>query len=268
MRFRTAGSSSEGTERAASPGRAAAHVGLREATGEAIGRWWAPAVATVSRVRKARMFHPSGHTFVGRCEPVEDSSFAALADRLEGRVLARCSSALWRAELPWLDVLGIGLRIRPGRGPALDHQATRGDQDLLFATIRSPLTMFASPFTTDARDITGNQYWAVSPFLAEPIGRVKLRLRPVAPVHARGSRSARLRAAVDAGRAAWWLEARRTLTVGWHPVARIVLQREAAIDQAALRFDPFRTGLGIEPVGLVHAIRRAAYAASQQARPH
>jgi hypothetical protein len=266
MRFSTAGSD---PERAMSPGRAAAHVGVREATGEAIGRWWAPAVATISRVRRARMFHPSGHTFVGRCEPVAESPFyAELGDRLEGRVLARCSSALWRTELPWLDVLGIGLRIRAGEGPALDHEAMRGDQDLLFATIRSPLTMFASPFTTNASDVIGNEYWAVSPFFAEPVGRIKLRLRPVAAVRSRGSRAARLRAAVDAGRAAWWLEARRTLTLGWHPVACITLEREAAIDQAALRFDPFRTGLGIAPVGLVHAIRRATYGASQHARPH
>jgi len=35
-----------------------------------------------------------------------------------------------------------------------------------------------------------------------------------------------------------------------------------------LRFDPFRDGAEIVPVGFVHAIRRRAYAASQAVRAH
>ena len=50
------------------------------------------------------------------------------------------------------DVLGLALRIRPRTGPALDEHAALGDQDLLFATIRSPWTTLLAPFTTNARD--------------------------------------------------------------------------------------------------------------------
>jgi hypothetical protein len=49
-------------------------------------------------------------------------------------------------------------------------------------------------------------------------------------------------------------------------VARIDLDQPVELDDRALRFDPFRSGAGIVPVGFVHAIRRAAYAASQHAR--
>jgi hypothetical protein len=141
------------------------------------------------------------------------------------------------------------------------------DQDLLFATIRSPLTMVFAPFTTDASDFAGNRYWAVSPFATLELGRVELRLTPVDPKRTKGTRIERLREAVRSGHAIWELQARRTLTRPWHPVADLIVEREAAVDQAALRFDPFRDGAGIEPVGLVHAIRRATYAASQDARP-
>lgn len=257
-------------ERADSPDRAVAHEprGLRERLGAAIGTLWAPAVAAISRARNARMFHPEGHTFVGRIEPVGRSPFAELAHRLDGRVLLRCSQALWRDDRERFDVLGIGMRIRLRGERTFDARARAGDQDLLFATIRSPWTMLLSPFTTDASDFVDQTYWAVSPFAVGAPGRVELRLRPLDPPRTRGSRIERLRSAVEAGRAAWWLEARKTLTLRWHRVARVTVEHEVTIDQAALQFDPFRTGRDIVPVGLVHAIRRAVYAASQHARPH
>ncbi len=86
-----------------------------------------------------------------------------------------------------------------------------------------------------------------------------------APTHEPGTRAHRLRKAVDTGQAAWWLQARRTLTLRWHTVTLIQLYHELDLDQEALAFDPFRGTL--RPVGLVHAIRQAVYAAGQTARP-
>lgn len=255
-------------QRASRPDRARTHTGPREAVGLAIGRWIAPTVAAISRMRKARMFHPEGHTFVGHVVAAGEGAYADLGQRLTGSALVRFAPALWRTGIEYFDVLGFALRIRPGDGAVLDHRPSVVDQDLLFATIRSPLTMAFSPFTTDASDFAGNTYWAVSPFAIGELRRVELRLRPVDPKRTKGTRIDRLNEAVRSGRASWRLEARRTLTLRWHPVAHVILEQPAAIDQAALRFDPFRSGAGIEPVGLVHAIRRAAYAASQDARPH
>lgn len=212
------------------------------------------------------MFHPEGHTFTGRVVATGEGSYAELGRRLAGRALVRLSPALWRNGTEHLEVLGLALRMRPGGGPALDHVPIAIDQDILFATIRSPLTMVLSPFTTDASDFAGNRYWAVSPFAVAELGRVKLRLSPVDRKRTKGRRIERLREAVRSGHAIWQLDARRTLTRRWHPVAHLIVEREAAVDQVALRFDPFRTGAGVVPVGLVHAIRRAAYAASQHAR--
>ncbi|MDQ3298501.1 MAG: hypothetical protein M3619_18100 [Myxococcota bacterium] len=256
-------------ERAGELGRASTPVphGLRERVGESIGRLWAPAIAAISHSRRARMFHPRGVVFGGRCEPIIGGAYANLGAQLAGRVLARFSGALWKRPLPFFDVLGIALRFRPGAGAVLDEHPVQGDQDLLFATIRSPLTMLASPFTTNARDFFRNKLWAVSPFAVHEHDRVQLRLVPVAPLSMRGSRDDRLREAVARGRARWHLEARRTRTRHWHAFATITFERELFVDQDALRFDAFRDGGGFTPVGLVHSIRKAAYSASQHARP-
>ncbi len=210
------------------------------------------------------MFHPTGHTFTGKIESIIGGNFDALGARLDGRALVRVSGALWKSEREWFDVLGVGLRIRRASAP-ITERAEDGDQDLLFATIRSPFTMLLSPLTTDASNFLST-YWAVCPFEVPPIGRVELRLRPFGNADIGGDRIDRFREAVRRGEAGWRLEARKTLTLHWHPVAVIQLEGEVILDQAALAFDPFRTGADVTPVGLIHAIRRAVYAASQRAR--
>ena len=236
--------------------------GPREHAGRALGVLAAPAVALIARLRRARMFHPEGHTFVGTSTPIA-GPFRSLSEQLGGRVLARLSPALWRGDFEHLDVLGLALRFRRGPGE-LDEDAQPGDQDLLTATIRSPLTMLLSPLFTDASDFVGSRYWAVSPFEYHG-AHIELRLTPVDPPRVAGNRVERLEVAVAAGRASWWLESRRTLHLTWHPVARINLRAPIELDQEALFFNPFR-GPVLRPVGLVHAIRRATYAASQRTR--
>ena len=241
-------------------------TGPRETIGSLIGKIWAPAIATIARARHARMFHPVGLTFAGEAEPVGTGQLRDVGEALAGRVLVRCSGALWKRPLQRFEVLGIAMRFRNRSGPDLDAHAYIGDQDLLFATILSPITLPIAPFSTNAHDFLANRYWAVAPF-AVGDSRIKLRLRPATRGIGEGARNQRLRGDVVLGRAAFTLEARPTLRTGWQPIARIRLTHEVRVDQVALRFDPFRAGAGIEPVGLVHAIRRAAYAASQYARP-
>lgn len=235
--------------------------GVREKLGAAIGRMLAPLAARVAKLRAARVFHAEGLSFDGTLAPIEDSPFADAARELGHTVIARLSPALWRKGREWPDVLGIALRCHRGhwKGPA----AHPGDQDLLFATIRSPFTMPLAPLTTSQHDFLANRFWAVAPFALPDGRRVELRLSPRAHEQLDGSRADRIRKAVAAGEARFVLEARKTLTLTWHPIATVDLTREHDVDEEKLRYDAEHAGAGFQPVGVVHAMRRAVYAASR-----
>lgn len=245
---------------------------LRESAGLWTGKLLAPVVARISHARQARMFHPVGKTFQARIEadPGLEAPWNELAVRLSGPALARFSGALWRGFEHW-EVLGVALRLRGD--DSVSSQSEPHDQDLLFATIRSPFTMPLSPFTTNAHDYLGNRYWAVSPFQVGQSRHVKFRLSPQQleprpPTSgARMSRDNALLQAVSQASVSLRLEARRTFELGWCTLATVWLTTPLDLDQEALRFSPFHTGRGIVPSGFVHALRRASYPASQSARP-
>jgi hypothetical protein len=215
------------------------------------------------------MFHPDGVVYQANVEPLTlNPQLLPIAERLSGLALVRFSSALWRGGRQWPDVLGAAIRFGwVGANPGLSAA-----QDLLLATIRFPWTMPFAPFATNFRSYLWNHYHAVSPFEVAGIGRVKIRLRsPRLRNRSSETRAEHLRQTTRDGGARFELEFRR-LDVGplfrhWQPVARLTLIGQFDADQAALRFSPFRAGAGIQPVGFVHALRLAAYAASQQARP-
>jgi hypothetical protein len=231
--------------------------------GLAVGFVLAPITALVSWLRRARMFHPDGVVYRGTVTAVESASpgVRVVGHRLAGVVLVRLSGAWWRAPREWPDVLGMAVRWgRPGI------------QDLLLATIRFPLTTPLAPLATNVRSFLWNHYHAVAPFEVAPLGRVKLRMRSPRTCNRDGvPRATHLARAVEAGAATWTLEARRLARPfflrRWEPVARLTLDRRVGIDQAALRFSPFLVGRGLRPVGFVHGLRGATYAASQRARP-
>jgi hypothetical protein len=209
------------------------------------------------------MFHPDGVLYQASVEPCADTDeLRALAERLRGTALARFSSALWRREHEWPDVLGVALRFGFG---------AERPQDLLLATIRFPWTMTFAPFATNFRSFVWNHYHAVSPFEAHGIGRVKLRLRSPRLGNGTGrSRAAHLQSLSRAGRAEFVLELRRLDRAPWRrrwePVVRISLVAPFDLDQSALRFSPFNDAAGLEPVGFVHAIRVHAYNGSYGGR--
>jgi hypothetical protein len=236
---------------------------FRERCGLVVGALLAPITAASSKARGARMFHPDGIVYEASVESsARTPDLAELAERLGHSALLRLSSALWRRPREWPDVLGAALRF--GRGPAR--------QELLLATIRFPWTMPFAPVATNFRSFLWNHYHAVSPFVVDGVGIVKFRLRsPRLSNPGRTSRADHLQRAVAERRAVYELELRRSseplLSRRWEPVARVTLQEERDLDQQALRFSPFQDGAGIRPIGFVQALRVAAYAASQQARP-
>lgn len=241
----------------------------REKLGIFAGAWLAPIAAALSGARQARMFHPDGLVLGATVEScAAQPDLARVAERLAGNALVRFSSALWRGNHEWPDVLGVAIRFG---WTALASDTSR-EQDLLLATIRFPWTMPFAPFATNFRSYLWNHYHAVSPFEVEGVGRVKIRLR--SPRLGNGtsqSRAHHLLASVGTGQASFELQLRRLgpspFARRWEPVARLNLIAPLEIDQAALRFSPFRAGAGLEPIGFVHALRLAAYAASQDSRP-
>jgi len=242
-----------------------------EAVGSAVGAFIAPFFALTSALRRARTFHPCGELVdaVVTPHPLVRERHRAFAERLSGRALVRFSDALTKGEARWPDVLGCALRF------GADHAHLDGDQDILFATILRPWTLGLAPFTTRVSDFLGNDYFAVSPFSVEGLGRVYLRLRPShracagrsadAPGSPPQRRVLRLTREVAAG-AELVLGAAKTPYGPFHPIARLRLVHVWEDEPRELRFDPFRAGRGVHPRGFVHALRRAVYPASQRAR--
>jgi hypothetical protein len=225
----------------------------------------APLTALGSYVRRSRLFHPCGICLRGEARPVEGAdAFQDAGSRLAGRVLVRFSGAWWKSR-QWPDVLGCALRFT-GEGP-LGGAPRASDQDLLLATIRNPLTTLLAPVSTNVDDYMSNAYFGVSPFQIAPKIRVKLRLSPLQTTPSADTRDKRILRALACGPLALMLEARPDrLGARYRPVARIEFVERVDLDERALRFDPFATGRGFVPTGLVHALRVASYAASRRAR--
>ena len=241
--------------------------------GETLGAVWAPVVAGVSAIRQARMFHPSGVVYRGRVTVATTTPWPDVAARLSGHVLVRLSSAWWKRR-EWPDVLGVALRFT--RRAEVSADATADDQDLLFATARSPWTLPLAPLSTAVHDFFANDYYAVAPFAVDGIGEGRLRIVPAIPIDrasspsSSSSRRAKLAQAVAQGTARWQLEVKANEGHDWSPLAEIALTTNVTeqIDQKRLRFSPFRAARGFSPIGFVQGLRRATYIASQEARPH
>jgi hypothetical protein len=251
----------------------------REAIGEAIGAILAPLTALGSRLRHARLFHPTGIVCAAQVVPVAwAQELQPLAQRLAGGAIVRLSGALWKHEdAP--DLLGCAIRFRgprallaetpgaaPGTLPHLPELATN-DQDLLFATMRSFLTALPAMLRTRRHDYLQNVYYALGTFEALGVGTVELRLVPAQAVPSVGdTRRQRLIHAIRRGAAELRLELRHhQLGAAWQPLCELHLL--AALELAGpLHFSPHNTGVGLRPRGAIHAMRRAPYEASQRAR--
>ena len=270
-----------------------------ERAGELMGVVSAPFFAMTSALRRARTFHPRGDCADADVTVADGvpPQYRGLAERLSGNAFVRFSDALTKKKARWPDVLGCALRF----GGDVDDPAVDGDQDLLLATIKRPWTMPFSPFTTKVHDYLANDYFAVSPFSVpttrpprrgsiEP--RVYFRLRPMSkdpgaltttepsngPISSLRASSAKSRRSPSEQRRRRFERAiangSAMLTLGisngpWGPFAPLVNIQLVSVrltDPASLRFDPFRSGRGIEPHGFVHSLRRGAYSASQRAR--
>lgn len=238
---------------------------VTDSAGLAAGELLAPLAGVGSELRHARLFHPRGLTLRARAFPTSASGpHRTAGSRLAGDVLVRFSSGWWKRH-EWPDVLGCALRFTKANPPI--GKPTAGDQDLLLATIRHPLTTLLAPFTTNVKDYLANDYFGVSPFRVEPLGEVTLRLVPERLPSMGHTRDARLLFAMLNRTVRMVLEARpRHRGAPYQALAIVELLEPFGLKDDRLRFDPFQTDRGFEPVGFVHHLRVAAYKASQKAR--
>jgi hypothetical protein len=243
-------------------------MSLTESLGHAVGTLWSPALRAGSALRHARVFHPDGLTCRAELTPLPvRPHLAPVAARLAGPALVRLSSAFWRRSVEWPDLLGFSVRLHADGD--VTGAPSESDQDLLFATLRFPWTVGLALLTTDVHDWMRNDYYAVSPFEVEGLGRAKLRVVSLRTEASGDSRDARLKAALHADRARFRLEVRPTrgeASGHWTPLAELRLTEEVTVDPATLRFNPFRAGRGLKPVGFIHALRLPTYPQSQKGR--
>jgi hypothetical protein len=237
-----------------------------EALGRAIGGLLAPVTGEGSLIRRARLFHPDGVVYRAEVRPlVRTGAVGELAQRLAGPAIVRLSGGWWRNERELPDVLGVAIRLRTEDD--LSAEPGPRDQDLTFATFRHMWSLPLAPLGTNVHDYLANDYYAVLPYYALGLGRIKLRLIPPQVKTVGEDRRERLERAVAADLAVLRLEMRRArVGAPWEQVAAIDLRERALVDQDKLAFSPFRSGRGLEPVGLFQMVRAATYASSRTGR--
>jgi hypothetical protein len=209
---------------------------------EGAGAGAAVVFGALSAARRRRVFHPRGAAYDATLVVHGGARGAELLDEPARRpCVVRLSRGIGVRE-PLPDVLGLALRVPDAYGPG-------AHQDLLMTTA-GERPVLRSVFGL-ARSAERGHYSSVLPYRIGD-GHAYIGARPV-HAGATGPRFA-LEVAPPLGR--------------WAEVGLVELGRpwdDAASD--ALRFNPFFTGGGIEPVGVLQTLRRRAYAGSQAARP-
>jgi hypothetical protein len=204
-------------------------------------------------VRGARVFHPKGVAY--RATAVIDDTAPTGMPRGSFEGIVRFSRG---AGLPDVlpDVHGVAVKL-------LDACGDGCDQDLLLASSWSP--RLTRRLLRPTRSFGTGLYSSVLPYDAAGASHlVAARFRGSPPadldelVAALDVRGCRLELLVAPPTGPWRVVGR----VEVHPV------RLADDAQAAVSFDPWHTAGGFVPTGTLNRLRRPAYNASRQGRPH
>lgn len=201
-----------------------------------VARATGAAFRALSRLRGARIFHPSGTGYDATLTVTSGwEGVPALARGSEHRAIVRLSRAVGLPE-PLPDALGIGLRLPDVYG------AGRHQDFLLVTSSRGPvLQHLLLPGVH-----SGQPY---SSLLLYRIGG-DIRLVGALPD---GERAFKLAVAPLRG--------------GWQPIGDLRLGRKLPGEYSdQLAFNPWNAGEGITPVGPLMGLRRAAYRGSQRGR--
>ena len=214
----------------------------------------AAVMGAASAVRRKRVFHPDGVAYEATFQATGWSHGAELLDRAGvHEAIVRVSRGAGLPEvLP--DFLGLAVRITHAHG--------RGDhQDLLLISSASPPGLRHA--LVPVRTLRHERYSSVVPYRVG--GRTVLFGARRLTDPGGDEQVSDLRSGATPPRYALELA---ELRGPWEPVGVLELgSRLSEREAATLRFDPSHTGGGIEPVGVVQAVRRLAYRSSQAARP-
>jgi hypothetical protein len=236
-----------------------------ETIGKGIGVLLAPLAALGSFLRGERLFHADGVVYRAEASAAaKDGALGALAQRLAGPAIVRLSRGG--------PVLGVAVRF--GTPPVAVPGPGTPVQDLILISVRDLRELPIAARLTDARDFLANTYFTIAHSRAAGLGEVELRLVPRERIaeareasSVEASRAARLEREVAAGAAVFQLELRQIAPgAPWQALVTVTLTERADIDQEALRFNPCRADLGLEPAGFVQGLRWAVYPASQLGR--
>ena len=208
---------------------------------EAVGRAAATFFGALSRVRRKRIFHPRGDGFEAAVEvdrPLHRfDGIPLLAERATHGAVVRLSRAVGLpAPLP--DLLGLALRLE-------DLYGSGAHQDfLLISSARPPLLRH---LLVPARGGFAQQsYSSILPYRAG-VDLLLVGALPAGPLE--------------------YDLAVAPLRGNWAPFARLRLRAALSHERTeALRFNPWNTGPGLEPVGPMNGLRRSSYAGSQRGR--
>ncbi len=217
-----------------------------------VGRLVAPTFRLLTRLRGARVFHPHGRAYATEVEVAPTAPIAA--GRYQG--IVRLSRGVGLPE-PWPDVMGLAVRV-------LNADGVGGLQDLLL--VSSLPAVGGRHLILPGRGYGGAFYSSVLP-VRTGSRTVIVGARPVWTGHPQPlARLAEIDRAVGGALRGFDLLLARPLGA-WSHLARVHLTRPLpAGDGEALRFDPYHQAAGLAPVGVLNALRRRSYAASQRAQ--
>lgn len=240
---------------------------IQELIGRGLGYAVAPISFFASLLRGDRMFHPDGVIY--RADVSAIASHAALgllAERLAGTAIVRLSGGLWQwsPDQRRPDALGVSIRFRDV--DSITPDLLPGDQDILFVSARTLPELLVAPLRTDVDDFLNNQYHAVLPFRVEGVGVVELRLVSPQPSPPGANRRERLELAVGDDMAVLQLEVRVAGEHHWRALVSIDLREPLPIDDDRIAFHPATSAMGLIPAGVLQAMRRPVYHASQLGR--
>jgi len=228
-----------------------------EGVAATVGQAVAATFATLSALRHRRVFHPYGAAFAGtltvRQPETGPLGVALLDDPAEHECIVRFSRGAGLPE-PLPDILGMAVRIT-------ERSAARRTQDLLLVTAGEQ-TVLRHVFRPSA-SYTSHHYSSLVPYRVAGV----IRLFGARSLAAPGARTcAALASLVARGGAELDLET-ATIAGPWRAFGTVHLHHEVEPSVAErLRFDVANSDPGIDAVGVLNALRRQTYPASQRAR--